>query len=106
MTPIFLKISIYIASELIAFLVFRPMRKFFTKRKFDKKPVLYGIFERMFLYVSLLHGVGHALVFFGALKVGTRIKADDKISNDYFLIGNLFSVGIVIVTILIMNYIS
>ncbi|WP_114748953.1 hypothetical protein [Pleomorphovibrio marinus] len=92
MTPIFLKIAIYIASGLIVFLVFRPMRKFFTKREFDMKPVL--------------HGVGHALVFFGALKVGTRIKTDDKISNDYLLIGNLFSVGIVIVTVLIMNYIS
>jgi hypothetical protein len=51
----------------------------------------------------LLNGIGHALVFFGALKFGTRIKVDDKVSNDYFLIGNLVSVGLVIVTILVMN---
>lgn len=57
-----------------------------------------GIVERAFIYISLLAGVPHALTALGALKIATRISEnpDDKISNDYFLIGNLTSIGLAV----------
>ncbi|SDD23155.1 hypothetical protein SAMN04488104_102029 [Algoriphagus faecimaris] len=55
-----------------------------------------GIIERLFL----LSGIYHGLVLFGALKIGTKIKTEEnKISNDYFLIGNMISVGIVLLVV-------
>lgn len=36
------------------------------------------------------------LAFFGSIKITTRLKDDDKISNDYFLVGNIASVLMVI----------
>ncbi len=38
------------------------------------------------------------IIFFGAIKLGTRLHEDNqnKISNDYFLIGNMISVGAVL----------
>jgi hypothetical protein len=52
-----------------------------------------GILERAVLYIGLLYGFPHILVAFGALKLGTRLHEDreSKISNNYFLIGNLIS---------------
>jgi hypothetical protein len=39
----------------------------------------------------LVYGIPHALIAFGAIKIGTRIKPDEKITNDYFFIGNVLS---------------
>ena len=45
------------------------------------------------------------LTLVGALKISSRIKADDnKISNDYFLIGNMISVGLVLLTCQLYKY--
>lgn len=58
-----------------------------------------GIMELFFLYLCILSGVYHGFTLFGALKIGTRIKADEnKVSNDYFLIGNMISVSMVLLT--------
>lgn len=93
-------IPFYIISELIAFLFFRKIRKHYLGSSGTQRPMWNGVIERIFLYICLLSGVYHGLVLFGALKIGTRIKTDEnKISNDYFLIGNMVSVGVVILSV-------
>ena len=66
--------------------------------------MILGVLERLFLYVGLIQGVEQSLILIGALKIGTRIKnEEDKISNDYFLVGNIVSVLLVFTTIAIWN---
>ena len=53
--------------------------------------VFKGILERFVLYFGLILGVSHIVILFGALKIGTRLDKGNKISNDYFLVGNFSS---------------
>ncbi len=92
-------IGIYLVSELLAYFVFRKVRKHYVGTSGSSRPMWNGIIERIFLYLCILSEVYHGFTLFGALKIGTRIKADEnKISNDYFLIGNMISVGLVLLT--------
>ena len=73
-------------------------------RSLDLKSLIKGIIERAFLTISLQYGYPHALTVFSALKLGTRLKRDDKTEdkdikltskfhfNDFYLIGNFLSV--------------
>ena len=88
-------IAIYVVGELGALLIFFLITKMF-KRNLTLSSVLRGALERAFLFIILLADLPQGLAFFGALKIATRLKDDDKISNDYFLTGNLVSVLIVI----------
>ena len=56
-----------------------------------------GWIERGFLVYALISGYPHALTLFAALKIATRIRDDQRISNDFYLIGNLVSVSLAIV---------
>jgi hypothetical protein len=53
-----------------------------------------GIFERSFVTIGLMVDLPVAIVFFGALKLGTRLDDENKnsVSNDQFLLGNMASV--------------
>lgn len=93
-------ILFYFLSELLAFIVFRNIRKYYLGSSGTSRPLWNGVIERIFLYICMLSGVYHGLVLFGALKIGTRIRTEEnKISNDYFLIGNMISVGVVLLTV-------
>ncbi|MEP5612069.1 MAG: hypothetical protein ABJP45_07450 [Cyclobacteriaceae bacterium] len=88
---------VFTAGEAIATVLF-----YFVARGFSKKLtlaiVIRGWLERAFLFVALLKNLPQALILFGALKIGTRLKdGENKISNDYFLVGNLISALIVLV---------
>ncbi len=64
-----------------------------NKDKISRISVLKGMLERTFILVSLLYNMPPALTLLAALKIATRIKDnDDKVSNDFFLIGNLISI--------------
>jgi hypothetical protein len=80
---------------LIHFILFL-LSKFFGKTPKDKislRSILKGILERVFIVVTLYHNMAQALTLLGALKIATRIKdTEDKVSNDFFLVGNLISV--------------
>ncbi len=57
--------------------------------------------ERVFLMIALLNNYPHALTFFSALKLATRLRHKDPDNkenafNDFYLIGNLVSVTVVI----------
>jgi len=50
-----------------------------------------GVLERLFLIIGLAFGYPQVVIAFGALKIGTRFQSNSRVSNDYFLIGNLIS---------------
>ncbi|MCE7057630.1 hypothetical protein LZF95_23310 [Algoriphagus sp. AGSA1] len=83
-------IGFYLVSEILAYFIFKLVRMKYLKNYGSLRPMWNGIIERIFIWLCLTSGIYHGLVLFGALKIGTRIKADeDKISNDYFLIGKI-----------------
>jgi hypothetical protein len=94
---------IFISGEIAAALVFSSIKKLFEenlpKSESALLSVLKGTLERLVIYVSLIHNIPTVLVMFGALKIATRFDATkNKISNDYFLVGNFLSVLIALLT--------
>jgi hypothetical protein len=57
------------------------------------RSVLKGTLERLFLFIALIYHLPQALIAFGAIKIATRFveEEENKISNDYFFIGNITS---------------
>lgn len=51
-----------------------------------------GLLERFLVYFSLCINLPQILILYGAIKIGTRFERNDKIKNDYFLIGNFTSI--------------
>jgi len=85
---------IFLVGEFVAFFAFKLINYFFFDKKWEFKvnlSVIKGNLERLFLFICLVYNLPHALIAFGAIKIGTRFKSDAKISNDYFFFGNMFS---------------
>jgi hypothetical protein len=99
MPKIVLFAAIFLIGEAVAFFIF-----LLVKRKFEKKwqwcvdlQTIKGWLERLFLFLCLVYGLPHALIAFGAIKIGTRVNdKGNKISNDYFFIGNMVSLLLVV----------
>jgi hypothetical protein len=68
-----------------------------------KISIFKGLLERFVLYFALTINLTQILIVFGAIKIGTRFEKNDKIKNDYFLIGNFSSIFISIVYYFIFN---
>ena len=85
------------ACEVMLAFGFAAAAQVFSKRLgLDFRSIAKGILERGFLVMALLLGYPHALTFFSALKLATRLKREDKPDenfNDYYLVGNLISVA-------------
>lgn len=101
--PLIKFLIIFIASEIVLAFIFSVIAQIFYKKVgLDFKSILKGTIERIFLLVALNSEYPHALTFFSALKLGTRLKhseTDGKTENgfnDFYLIGNLISVTIAI----------
>jgi hypothetical protein len=69
------------------------------KNRFQPGSAIKGILERMTILIGLLAEYSTILPAFAALKLGTRLADDSKtrISNTYFLTGNLSSILLAIV---------
>lgn len=97
-----------IIAELLVHVLFYFLSKTFENlgnKKLDRRGIFKGLLERIFLTVSLIVGIHQALILFGALKIATRIKVEDnKVSNDFFLVGNIVSVLVSISYYLFFNY--
>lgn len=94
MHEILIFMTVFICGEAISFFIFKTLNYFFYNKKWEFKinrSVIKGDIERLFLFLSLVYNFPHALIAFGAIKIGTRIKPDEKISNDYFFVGNIVS---------------
>jgi len=88
-------ISVILPGEILIYLVFHLISRWIDKTnrdKITKASVLKGLIERAFVLITLWFNLTSALTLLGALKIATRIKDEDKISNDFFLLGNLISV--------------
>jgi hypothetical protein len=89
-------LGVIVSGELLIHILFFSLSKFFGKDKKDKIngiSIFKGVLERIFIVVSFHFNMTSALTLLGALKIATRIKdTEDKISNDFFLVGNLISV--------------
>src|SRR5882672_8970163 len=89
-------VGFLIAGEIIIHFLFFMISRMIGKSNKDKinaVSILKGILERIFVVVSLWFAMTQSLTLLGALKIATRIKDnEDKVSNDFFLIGNLISV--------------
>lgn len=99
--------GIFVVGEIVAGFVF-----YFIRRKYEGKArqgastLIKGILERFMIFLGLCCDLPTIIVFFGALKLGTRLKEhqDSKVSNDYFLIGNVVSATIAILDFVIFKY--
>ena len=87
---------VLLSGEIVIHIVLFLLSKLFgktTKDKISARSIFKGMIERIFIVVSLHYNMAQALTLLGALKIATRIKdTEDKISNDFFLVGNLISV--------------
>jgi hypothetical protein len=100
---IWIYLGILVVSEIVlAFLFSAISQIFYKKQGLDFKSILKGTVERVFLLVSLVNDYPHALTFFSALKLATRLKHNDSTAdlenkfNDFYLMGNLISVMVAI----------
>lgn len=93
-------LGIILLIEIIGLVVFIVLAKWSSKggneNKINARSVVKGIIERAFITFTLLIAIPQAITVFAALKIATRIKDDDKISNDFYLIGNLISITMAI----------
>jgi hypothetical protein len=91
-----LALAVFIPGEIAGLFIFALVKKTIGPPRAGLGPVvsvLKGILERAVLVVGLLGGFSQVLIAFGALKIGTRLRADQgsEVSNNYFLVGNLVS---------------
>jgi hypothetical protein len=99
MSKIVLFSMIFLLGEGVAYFVFLLVKRIFEKKwqwQIDLQ-VVKGWLERLFLFLCLAYGLPHALIAFGAIKIGTRVNdKENKVSNDYFFVGNMASLLLVI----------
>jgi len=85
-----------LAGELLLHFTLFLLSRFIGKQNKDKitrTSILKGVIERFFVVTTVFLDLASALTLLGALKIATRIKdAEDKVSNDFFLMGNLVSI--------------
>lgn len=98
-------------TEGIASIVFKYVRKYYAKtfsHHSIKKSIFHGILERSVLFIGLLYGFQSIIIMFGTIKIATRIKDDNKerVSNDYFIVGNLLSVLFVFISLFLFKLLN
>jgi hypothetical protein len=100
---IWIYLGILVVSEMVLAFIFSAISQIFYKKQgLDFKSILKGTVERVFLLVTLVNDYPHALTFFSALKLATRLKHKDSTAdlenkfNDFYLMGNLISVMVAI----------
>lgn len=96
MNPVVAFIGLLLAGEIVIHVLFYVISRSIGKPSRDKvnlATMLKGLLERTFVVVVLVLGLASALTMLGALKIATRIKDEEtKVSNDFFLMGNLISI--------------
>lgn len=117
MQPTISKIIYFLVSfcmlEIIAIFIFKWIRNTFANKEANTIQkadwsVLKGLIERSMLLLGFVATIPTIVVFFGAIKLGTRLKesSDSRISNDYFLIGNITSAIVVLLEYLLFQLLS
>ena len=94
---------VFVCQELVALIVFPILNHYVGPagaKAWNRKAILKGVLERLVLYTALIHDYPQMLIAFGAMKLGTRLHEEkgSEISNTYFLVGNLLSMLLAIVS--------
>lgn len=71
--------------------------------KLDRS-IIKGVIERIFLSLSMINAIYPLLTVYGALKIGTRLGNSHQVKNDYFLIGNIVSILIAMLSYAIFRF--
>ncbi|HTN21563.1 MAG TPA: hypothetical protein VL125_13860 [Pelobium sp.] len=94
----------------LAFLFSLVAQFLYKKSQIDLKSILKGLSERLFLTIFMFNNLPHAITFFSALKLATRLKHEESTKGDtekfnsYYLIGNLISVTVALFYVWIWNH--
>ena len=89
----------YLSGEFVALFVFGIIRhRFAAKGTKLNVAIVKGLIERLAVLLGLAANIQSIITFFGAIKIGTRLKDanENRVSNDYFLFGNFVSITIVL----------
>jgi hypothetical protein len=107
-------IGIIVISEIVLAFLFSTIAQILYKKiGLDFTSIFKGVIERLFLMFSLYKDYPHALTFFSAIKLASRLKHEEKESkdkeaenryNDFYLTGNLISVSVAIAYVLLIRY--
>lgn len=102
-------IIIFISEIILAFAFSVIAQLFYKKIGLDFKSILKGMFERIFLVIAFYFGYPHALTFFSAVKLGTRLKHTETPEfenkfNDFYLFGNFLSVIMAMLYTQLLNH--
>lgn len=104
-------IPIFLVSEIVLAFCFSVISQIFYKKSgLDFKSIFKGMFERLFLVIALYFNYPHALTFFSAVKLATRLRhtenveTDENKFNDFYLMGNFISVMFAIAYVEISKY--
>lgn len=99
---------VFICQEFVGLLVFPVLNRYLGpkgSKTWDSKGILKGILERLVLITALIHGYPQMLIAFGAMKLGTRLHEEtgSEISNTFFLVGNLISILLSMISSIIIT---
>jgi hypothetical protein len=96
MNPIATYVGLLLSGEIVIHLLLYVISRSIGNPNRDRinvATILKGVLERTFVTIVLILGLPSALTVLGALKIATRIKDEEsKVSNDFFLMGNLISI--------------
>ncbi len=97
---------VVLCQEVVALVVFPILNHYLGPENataWDRKAILKGALERLVLYTALIHDYPQMLIAFGAMKLGTRLHEEQgsEISNTYFLVGNLLSMLLAMVSAIV-----
>lgn len=99
----------YLLGEVVAFPLFWVIRRHFGEGRPPLRVTVMGMVERLVLFVGLSMGIQTIVVLVGAIKIGTRIAPQEeevrKVKADYFVIGNLVSVLVVLLDLLLVKWV-
>jgi len=108
MSSFVIVLGVLVAEFILAFGFAIVAQVFYRKIGLDFKSIFKGTIERGFLVLALMFDFPHALTFFSALKLATRLKGNDPDENhfnDYYLIGNLVSVSAAIGYVVFLKHV-
>lgn len=110
MKIVFIIIIMLVCEIVLAFLFSLVAQFLYKKSQIDLKSILKGLGERLFLTIFMFNNLPHAITFFSALKLATRLKHEESTKGDtekfnsYYLIGNLISVTVALFYVWIWNH--
>ena len=99
---------VFFCQEVVGLIVFPIMNRYLgpeSIKTWDFSSISKGILERFVLLTALIHGYPQILIAFAAMKLGTRLHAEQntEISNTFFLTGNFISILFAMISSIIIK---